>query len=59
LKSGSFSKNEELTYVFNKCDDSKEITPLIDTLKDFWVKTGDTLSLQYTGAESNISRVTK
>ena len=31
----------------------------MDTLKTFWVKTGDMLSLQYTGAESNISRVTK
>lgn len=33
--------------------------PIYETLKDHWVRNGDQLSLQYTGTESNISRVTK
>lgn len=41
-------------------NDLFELNDLIKiSLKDFWVKTGDVLSLQYTGTESNISRVTK
>ena len=32
---------------------------LFEHLRDMWVKNGDQLSMQYTGTESNISRVTK
>jgi len=33
--------------------------PIYEGLKNIWVKNGDHLSFQYTGTESNISRVTK
>lgn len=33
--------------------------PFYDQVIDIWVKNGDCLSMQYTGTESNISRVTK
>lgn len=34
-------------------------TPMFDSIRDIFVSNGDHLSLQYTGTESNISRVTK
>ena len=33
--------------------------PIYDCIRDIWVTNGDHLSFQYTGTESNISRVTK
>lgn len=33
--------------------------PIYDDIRDIFVKNGDSLSFQYTGTESNISRVTK
>jgi len=33
--------------------------PIYEEIKNIWVKNGDNLSFQYTGTESNISRVTK
>ena len=33
--------------------------PIYEGIKNLWVKNGDQLSFQYTGTESNISRVTK
>ena len=39
-------------------DNSPQET-IINHFKDFWVSNGDILSLQYTGTDSNISKVTK
>ena len=33
--------------------------PIFDSVKNLFVENGDNLSIQYTGTESNISRVTK
>ena len=33
--------------------------PIFDAIRDIFVRNGDNLSFQYTGTESNISRVTK
>lgn len=33
--------------------------PIYDAIRDIFVRNGDSLSFQYTGTESNISRVTK
>lgn len=33
--------------------------PIFDAIRDIFVRNGDSLSFQYTGTESNISRVTK
>lgn len=33
--------------------------PIYDKMIEIWADNGDNLSMQYTGTESNISRVTK
>lgn len=59
FKSGSPTKNDELMFLLDKCEKSSKRVEIYRTLKEFWAKNGDYLSLQYTGAESNISRATK
>ena len=48
-----------LAILAEKCLDGKKSEAIYETIKDFWVKNGDYISIQYTGTESNISRVTK
>lgn len=45
--------------MFDQKLDDKAAQSIFEILKDFWVQNGDIISLQYTGAESNISTVTK
>lgn len=48
-----------LNLVFSEQDASPATVKAMDLLKDLWCRNGDCLSRQYTGTESNISRVTK
>ena len=66
IKSGDPNQREEskfsdqsISFLADKFRDEKSQKPISETIKDFWVKNGDYISIQYTGVESNISRVTK
>ena len=45
FKSGTISQNDELLFLLDKCEKSSKRVDIYRTLKEFWAKNGDYLSL--------------